>query len=185
MENRIRNGTIYLTEMTEDYLLDIHAYASIQEASKYQPWGPNNLSDTKAYLEEILAENKKEKRSRLVFAVIEKENNKMIGAGELFHIDFSNKNGEIGYIIHPEFWGKGIATQVANILIDLGFKELKLNRIYATCDARNSASEKVLKKIGMKQEGLLRENILLADGWRDSLLYSILNREWHTKRQEE
>lgn len=181
MENGKGNGTIYLTEMTEDYLMDIHAYASIKEVCKYQPWGPNSLDDTKAYLEEVLEEAKKEKRNRLVFAVIEKENNKMIGAGELFHIDFANKNGEIGYIIHPEFWGKGIATQVANNLIDIGFKELKLNRIYATCDVRNSASAKVLMKVGRKQEGLLRENILLDHGWRDSLLYSILKRERHTK----
>lgn len=181
MENGIGNCTIYLTEMTADYLMDIHAYAAIEEASKYQAWGPNSLDDTKAYLEGVLAEVEKETRSRYVFAVIDKENTKMIGAGELFHIDLYNKNGEIGYIIHPEFWGKGIATQVANILIDYGFNELKLNRIYATCDVRNSASENVLKKAGMKKEGLLRENILLDDGWRDSLLYSILSREWSTK----
>ena len=181
MENGPGNSTIYLTEMTDDYLIDIHSYASKEEVCKYQPWGPNSFEDTKAYLEEVLAETKKETRNRYVFAVIDKENCKMIGAGELFHLDLSNKSGEIGYIINPDFWGKGIATQVANILIDYGFNELKLNRIYATCDARNSASERVLKKAGMKQEGLLRENILLDDGWRNSLLYSILNREWNTK----
>ena len=181
MENRLGNYTIYLTEMKEDYLMDIHAYASNAEVCKYQPWGPNSIDDSKAYLEEVLAEAGKEIRTRYVFAVLEKLNDEMIGAGELFNIDFANKTGEVGYIINPNFWGKGIATEVAKALLEFGFKKLELNRIYATCDVRNTASEIVLKKVGMKREGLLRENILLKDRWRDSLLYSVLSREWHPK----
>lgn len=178
MEHVLENDTIYLTEMTDDYLMDIHAYASKEEVCKYQPWGPNTMEATKTYLKEALADSGQEKRKRYVFAVIEKTSNQMIGAGELFHLDLVNMTGEIGYIINPHFWGKGIATKVAESLIELGFNKLKLNRIYATCDVRNIASEMVLKKVGMQREGLLRENILLKDGWRDSLLYSILSREW-------
>lgn len=181
MENGLENNTIYLTEMTDGFLMDIHGYASNEEVCKYEPWGPNSIEDTKTYLKEVLADVMKDKRTRYVFAVVEKTSNKMIGAGELFHVDYANKNGEMGYIIHPNFWGNGIATQVAHLLLDFGFKELKLNRISATCDVRNIASEKVLKKVGMIQEGLLRENILLKDGWRDSFLYSSLSRDRMTK----
>jgi [ribosomal protein S5]-alanine N-acetyltransferase len=102
----------------------------------------------------------------------------MIGAGELSIRDFSNKSGEIAYIVHPDYWGRGIATDVASLLIDLGFSKLKLHRIFATCDPRNIGSSNVLEKVGMTLEGRIRDDLLLRDGWRDSLLYSVLEFEW-------
>ncbi|GAA3412269.1 GNAT family protein [Paenibacillus hodogayensis] len=80
--------------------------------------------------------------------------------------------------MHPDYWGKGIATEVANLLVNFGFKELHLHRIYATCDPRNIGSAKVLNKVGMTQEGRLRDALLIKDGWRDSLVFGILQHEW-------
>lgn len=74
--------------------------------------------------------------------------------------------------------GKGIATEVASLLIDFGFKKLKLHRIFATCDPRNIGSFKVLEKVGMTMEGRIRQDVLIRDGLRDSLLYSVLEDEW-------
>lgn len=74
--------------------------------------------------------------------------------------------------------GLGYATEAAKQLIAFGFNELNLHRIFATCDARNIASAKILEKAGMIKEGVIRENILIKEGWRDSLLFSILDREW-------
>ena len=89
-----------------------------------------------------------------------------------------DKIGEIGYILNPEYWGRGFATDVSKLLIDFGFKEYKLHRIFATCDPRNIGSSRVLEKAGMRKEGRIRENLLIKDGWRDSLLYSVLEHEW-------
>ena len=102
----------------------------------------------------------------------------MIGSGELNIRDIINRIGEIAYIVNPDYWGKGIATEAAKLLIEFGFKELNLHRNYAKCDTRNIGSDKVLGKIGMTMEGRMREDLLIKDGWRDSLLYSILEHEW-------
>lgn len=102
----------------------------------------------------------------------------MIGVGECTIESFTNRIKEIGYVVHPDFWGKGIATAVSGRLIAFGFEELELHRIYATCDPRNRGSSRVLEKTGMKREGRMRENLLMKQGWRDSLLYSILEQEW-------
>ncbi len=72
----------------------------------------------------------------------------------------------------------GFATEVSQMLIRIGFEELNLHRIFATCDPRNIGSKKVLEKNKMTKEGRIRESLLLKDGWRDSLLYSILEQEW-------
>jgi ribosomal-protein-alanine N-acetyltransferase len=108
-----------------------------------------------------------------VFAIVEKSTEKMIDAGEFNITCSTHKNGEIGYIVHPDYWGKGIATEVAKLLVNIGFKEFQLHRIYATCDPRNIGSSKVLAKIGMTQEGRLRDALLIKDGWRDSLVFGI------------
>ena len=161
--------------------IDVHKYASQPIVCQYQPWGPNTEIDSKDFVKQVVEDAKLAPRSRYVFAVFDQENNQMIGSGEFNLRDPSNKVGEIAYIINPDFWGKGIATEVAKLLIEFGFKAFHLHRIYATCDPRNSGSIKVLEKIGMTKEGRMREDLSIQDRWRDSLLYSILEQEFRTR----
>ena len=170
---------ITLREMEERDWIGVHSYASQPSICQYQPWGPNTEEESQQFVRQVLSDTTRNPRSRFVFAVI--ENDVLIGAGELNIQSFTNREGEIGYIIHPDYWGKGYATEVATLLINFGFTALSLHRIFATCDPRNVGSSKVLGKVGMTQEGRMRENILLEEGWRDSLLYSVLDREWRKK----
>ncbi|MFD0523568.1 GNAT family N-acetyltransferase [Paractinoplanes durhamensis] len=90
-------------------------------------------------------------------------------------------SGEIGYGIHPDRWGRGAATAAARELLRQAFEEHYLHRVYGTCDPRNSASARVLLKIGMAYEGRMRETVRIRDGWRDSDLYAILEQEWRAR----
>lgn len=162
----------------------VHEYASQERVCLYQPWGPNNENETKDFVNLVIADTQKQPRTRYVFAVVLEGSNKVIGAGEINIRDRKNQQGEIGYIINPELWGQGYATEVAESLLNFGFNTLKLHRIFATCDPRNLGSSKVLQKIGMKYEGRMRETLLIRDGWRDSLLYSILHGEFFTKLED-
>ena len=164
--------------MIESDWVNVHKCASQEKSCRFQPWGPNSKTDSKAFVNQVLVDATKQQRSRYVFAVIKKNDEKMVGAGELNIRDFSNKTGEISYIVNPDYWGNGIATEVAKVLIEFGFTEFKLHRIYATCDHRNIGSSKVLGKIRMNMEGRMREDLLIKDGWRNSLLYSILEYGW-------
>jgi RimJ/RimL family protein N-acetyltransferase len=85
-----------------------------------------------------------------------------------------NEQGEIGYGLHPDHWGRGLATRAAHMLVELGFAQHRLHRIFVTCDPRNTASASVLKRLGMTHEGRLREDLLIRDGWRNSDVYSLL-----------
>ncbi|KRF03407.1 acetyltransferase [Paenibacillus sp. Soil766] len=169
---------IYLREFISSDWLDVHAYASQEIVCRFQPWGPNSEDQSEAFVNQILADTNETNRTRYVFAIVEKSTEKMIGAGEFNIRCFTHKNGEIGYIVHPNYWGKGIATEVAKLLVNFGFKKFQLHRIYATCDPRNIGSSKVLAKIGMIQEGRLRDALLVKDGWRDSLVFGILEDDW-------
>ncbi|MGG0655290.1 GNAT family N-acetyltransferase [Rummeliibacillus pycnus] len=137
--------------------MNVYKYASQQIVCQYQPWGPNTEQETQDFVTQVILDAKKDKRSRLVFSIVNKSNNRMIGAGEINIHDFQNREGEIGYIVNPAYWGKGIATEAAKLLIEFGFDQLNLHRIFATCDPRNIESSRVLEKIGMIKEGRIRD----------------------------
>ncbi|KZD40253.1 GNAT family N-acetyltransferase [Bacillus cereus] len=178
MVHNIIHNRFKLREIEENDWKDIHIYASQPIVCQYQTWGPNSEMETKEFVNQVLLDARKVPRSRFSFAVVDVENKRVVGAGEITIRDFINREGEIGYNVNPNYWGMGLATEVAWLLIKFGFEELNLHRIFATCDPRNIGSKKVLERNEMTKEGRIRESILLKDGWRDSLLYSILEQEW-------
>jgi [ribosomal protein S5]-alanine N-acetyltransferase len=90
------------------------------------------------------------------------------------------EEGEIWYLVQPESWGRGVATEAARRLLDLGFGELGLHRLWATCLPENPASARVLEKIGMRKEGFLVENLKIHGVWKSSFLYAMLAGEWRS-----
>lgn len=166
---------IKLRELMEEDWEAVHAYASLEQVCGYQPWGPNTEAESKQFVEEVLQDAEEEPRKRYVYAIIFEE--KMIGSAELRINSTQNQEGEIGYIIHPDFWNKGFATEAAKAVLSIGFRGFGLHRIYATCDPNNLASTTVLEKIGMQKEGFIREHIRMKSSWRDSFLYSMLEQE--------
>lgn len=178
MNYNLKSEKVILREMEEKDWIGVHKYASQEKVCQYQAWGPNSEQESEGFVKQVLIDAKKEPRSRFVFAIILKESGEMIGAGEFNIRDYTNRVGEIGYIVNPKYWGMGFATEVAKLLITYGINDLNMHRIFATCDPINIASSRVLDKVGMIKEGRLRENLLIKDGWRDSLLYGILEQEW-------
>ena len=157
----------------EDWVA-VHEWASRPEVCRYQTWGPNTPEQTREFVREAVAAWDADPQVRFAFAVVIDE--AVVGNAE-FKLR-EDGQGEIGYLIHPELWGRGIATKAAGLLLEFGFTKHGLHRIFATCDPRNAASGRVLQKLGLRHEGRLRETMKIQDGWRDSDLYAILVHEW-------
>jgi len=94
------------------------------------------------------------------------------GAG--FRLDPAHQHAELGYWLGVPFWGKGYATEAARAMIRYGFQTLNLHRIYASYFSENVASGHVLRKIGMKREGLLRGHICKWEKFHDLEMYGML-----------
>lgn len=184
MSRRIEGMRVYLRPMAAEDLDAVHSYASLESVSENQPWGPNSWEETKAYIEDVLVDAEELPQIRFVFAVILKEEEEVIGAGEIWFHDYDNLAGEIGYVFHPDHWGKGLARETAGLLLAFGFEEKRLHRIQATCSPYNARSKKLLEKLGMVQEGRIRDALRMNGGWRDSLLYSILEDEWRAGKEQ-
>ncbi len=88
----------------------------------------------------------------------------------------------IGWSLHPDYWGKGYASEAARSALKYAFTVLKAHRVTAYCHADNSASIRVMEKIGMQLEGRLRERILLNGEWFDELVYGILSNDFHADK---
>lgn len=93
-----------------------------------------------------------------------------------------HQRAELGYWIGVPYWNRGFATEAVIPVIDYGFHELGLHRIYARVFPRNPASAKVLEKIGMAREGKLREHILKWDVFEDVECFAMLASEWNLER---
>jgi RimJ/RimL family protein N-acetyltransferase len=90
--------------------------------------------------------------------------------------------GEVWYLLRPDLWGSGVVTEAARALVSVGFEELRLHRVWASCLPMNPASARVLEKLGFRREGYLRQNLRIHGVWQDSYLYAVLDTEWDKGR---
>lgn len=116
-------------------------------------------------------------RRSLTLAVILRSSGALVGALSLtFTVEHAR--AELGYWIGVPFWRNGFATEAAAALTDFGFHVLGLNRVQAHHYAGNSASGRVLLKIGMRREGMSPKMMLKDGRFEDVVLYGVLRRDW-------
>jgi ribosomal-protein-alanine N-acetyltransferase len=134
-----------------------------------------------SYFNRVLGNNSAvQRRNSYEYAVFTSKYGDFIGFADI-EIKYQNsmvKYGEIGYFLLPDYWGKGYATEIARILIDICFTRLGLHKVAASCNANNHQSEKVMKKVGMIKEGELRKERYKNGKWDNELRYGILIEEW-------
>jgi RimJ/RimL family protein N-acetyltransferase len=118
----------------------------------------------------------------VVFAIMLQANNALMGSISLA-FNQPNRRAEMGYWIGQPYWNQGYCTEAALAVIDYGFAQHNLNRIYARHMGRNPASGRVMQKIGMKFEGQLRQQIQKWGEFDDILIYGIL-RETFERRHK-
>jgi RimJ/RimL family protein N-acetyltransferase len=108
-------------------------------------------------------------------------------AGEVglcWHSDV-HRHAEIGYTFLPAHRGQGYATEAAAAMVELAFTALDAHRVSAQLDARNTASGRVLQRLGMRFEGHLVENEFVKGEWTDEAIYAVLDREWPTSEWQQ
>ena len=109
-------------------------------------------------------------------AIERKEDGKVIGLLGLIHQD--GGQGEVGWALGVEYRGQGYATEAARALMDYGFKSLGLHRIHADTSTENPASWRIMERLGMRREGLLRGAVYEEGEWVDRYVYGVLADEW-------
>ena len=157
---------------------DVLAYAQDPEFSRYVPVPhPYSRRDAEQYLARELT---REWVSEPGWA-IEFDGN--VVGGLSLGIDFDNRRATMGYGIASRHRGKGLVPEAAGAVIDAAFATLPdLNRVWAFADARNVASTRVMQKLGMRSEGMLRAHDVRDGELLDRAVYGLLRAEWEAAR---
>lgn len=108
----------------------------------------------------------------------------LVGTATLASIDRAQGRAEIGYALGSRHWGRGLAHDAVALVLDHAFGALGLRRVEADIDPRNTASLRLARRLGFRQEGLLRERWLVAGETCDSAWHGLLAREWRTSRDD-
>jgi len=147
------------------------SYAQDTKVLHYLTWLPHkNIQETEGFLADCIGAWKF--GSRFPYVIILRESDEVIGMIEIRVNDF---RADVGYVISRQHWGKGIAPEALRSLVDWALGQETVYRVWALCDVDNLASARVLEKVGMQREGLLRRQIIhpnISDEPRDCHCYA-------------
>lgn len=160
----------------------VHRFSSDPAVVEHLPFGPNERSDTEAFLQRAMALARAVPRRSYEVALTDRMTRELIGGIRLGIESELHRDASLGYILRRDLWGRGLVTEAASALVGFGFRRLQLHRVWATCAVDNIGSRRVLEKLGMTREAHLRQHSWVKGRWRDSYLYAILEQEWPRER---
>lgn len=161
----------------------IFSYASRPEVTAHLSWPIHrSLEDTYRFIQGLIygyCEG-----TAADWGMILKEEDRFLGTIGFASVSRIHGYGEVGYVLHPGYWGRGIVSEALRAVIEFAFDN-GLNRVEAIHAVENPASGRVMQKAGMTYEGTLRKRCILAGERRDVKMYAILREEWVSTRSAE
>jgi RimJ/RimL family protein N-acetyltransferase len=159
-----------------DALYAIHSDA---EVARYLYNGPRDAAEVRGLLaRKIEGATLSAEGDWLSAAVVLRETDDVVGDIALQLVSREHSLGELGFVFNPEHHGRGYATEAAAVFLRVAFEDFGLHRVIGRTEARNTASARVLEKIGMRREAHLVENEFVKGEWQSELVYALLDREW-------
>jgi RimJ/RimL family protein N-acetyltransferase len=177
----VRTERLILREFVKSDFDAVFTYSSDPKVTRYLFFGPRDADGTAEYLEELLASQIEQPRTRFELAVEEKTSGRVIGACDLSLIEA--KVVDLGYMLGTPDWGKGYATEISLALLEAAFRELRAERVISTVDVNNGASIRVLEKIGMRWEAVFRKHRRAKNRWWDCHMFVMPREVWENQRR--
>jgi RimJ/RimL family protein N-acetyltransferase len=171
--DRMRLRPYRLTDFDE--FADLHGR---DDVALYLPWETRDAEASRAALERHQSLSLEASGDGITLAGFDKDTGRLVGEFVLFLRSVEHRGGEVGYVVHPDFQGRGLATEGARAMLQVGFEALGMHRIIARIYALNVASAAVLTRLGMRKEAHLVKNELAHGEWTDEADYALLEGEW-------
>jgi RimJ/RimL family protein N-acetyltransferase len=178
-EAAIETERLLLRPFRESDLDDLHAMRSLPEVVRYLYGEVRSREECEEMLAERLTQTSvAAEGDGLSLAVERREDGHVIGDLSLWLRNAEHRQGEIGFVFHPDAQGQGYAREAATALLSVAFGELGLHRVFGRTDGRNEASTALMRRLGMRQEAHFRENEIFKGAWGDELVFAVLEGEW-------
>jgi len=173
----IRTQRLTLRLMTSADVDDVHAYQSREDVCQYLLHEPRSREDVALWVPKYAAATTLAVDGDWIEPAIELDG-RVIGHMYFTISSVENLGGEIGWTLHPDFFGRGYATEAARAILGLAFGELGLHRVHAELDPRNDASIALCLRLGMREEAHFVKDMLVKGNWDDTGIYGLLAEEW-------
>ena len=169
---------LVLRRVTPNDVADVFAYASDPQVARYTTWEPHDAPEaSRAFVDSLLAHYAAGEVANWVLA-LKGDDSRVVGTCGFVYWNPRHQRAEVGYALARPLWGRGLMTEAIRRVRDFGFDVMGCNRIEARCLIENRASARVMEKVGMTFEGVMREQMYVKGAYCDLRLYSILRREW-------
>lgn len=170
---------LLLRPFTTDDLEDVLAIHGRPDVVRYLYWEVRSRDEVRELLERRVHLDRIEKEGdALVLAVVRRSDGRVIGEMTLRWTSAQHRQGEVGFVFHPDAHGQGYAREATSVVLDLAFDRLGLHRVYGRTDGRNDASARLMLRLGMRQEAHFVHNEIFKGEWGDELVFAILADEW-------
>jgi RimJ/RimL family protein N-acetyltransferase len=177
----LRTERLILREFVMEDWRAVYAYQNDTRYLEFYEWEHRTEPDVKSFVQMFLDYQQAAPRTKFQLAIVLPNSNKLIGNVGIRKRDVRTHQAELGYELDPREWSNGYATEAASAMLKFAFEQLHLHRVMAYCIANNQNSARVLEKLGMRQEGRLRESEFFKKRYWDTLVYGILEEEWRWK----
>lgn len=177
MKRHLLRGTIVdLEPLSSGHASERYAsWFNDPEVTKYNSHGARvmTVADVEAYVARV-----QNSENEAVFAMIAKDKSVHVGNISLQKIDAANSSAEYAIILgDKEYWGRGIAAEASKLLLEFGFNDLGLHRIWCGTSAANISMQKLAERSGFRREGVRREAMLKNGQFVDVIEYGILAKD--------
>lgn len=183
----INTERLTLRLMTDADVDDVFAYQSLENVCRYLLFAPRSHEEVAERVARFAAATTLAADGDYLQLALELpgENGaraRVIGDSYFTLADVGNAHGEIGWTMHPDFMGKGYASEAASAVLDIAFTTMNLHRVSANIDPRNHASAALCRRLGMREEAHFLSDLWSKGEWTDSGIYAILAAEWRASR---
>jgi RimJ/RimL family protein N-acetyltransferase len=168
---------VTLRELVHDDVVRVHELLSDERVIRHMLFSVFTQQEALEFVYSAVASASARPRRNVALGITTLGTDTIVGLSGL-QISPENEQGEAWFLLDPPYWGKGFTTEAARLLLMTGFIDFSLHRIWANCLPENPGSVRVLEKIGMRREGLLKKNLRIHGTWCDSYLYALLKEEW-------
>ena len=169
-----------LRDFVDDDFAAVHEFGSDPEVTSHMFHGVRTEPDSQDYLRRCIAAQAQRPRRVWELAIVCREDGRVIGACDLTLE--RDEVADLGYILKRDAWHRGYATEAAHAMVNAGFAQLRLERIYAMCEAGHAASGRVLEKAGLRRIRTIAGERRAQGRWWDMELFELHRSEWKTSQ---
>ncbi len=159
----------------------IYSYRSDVVENKYQGWHPASMEEVRDYMSHM-PKHLDVADTCFQFVMITVDGNQLIGDMGIVFTNQDKMQAEVGCTLHKDYQGKGYATEALGAMVNYLFLTLNKHRVIASVDPRNTASIRLIERLGFRQEAHFRQSYYLRGEWVDDIIYAMLGAEWVGRR---